>query len=829
MAAEPIGRDDALNVLHRARGLTLVLGQPGIGKTALLRAAAERVEGARVVTSAGAVPAKAPKLLVVDVPGALPGEQALALVRRLQSFPRAWLALRQRVPEQDGLSWSELELLPLTQDMASKLWDQLSARRATRAGFDDAFARCGGHPLWLQLAHQGALLGDDPLSQTIGALSDDALIVLALAAVGHAPAWTRLAPAAQAPGPEVLRGLREALLVDVDLEGRVHVSPAVATAVSRRLEAPALQPLRRRVLSGYDAVGVPAADLFLARLSAAMGDAAHDTALALLAGDWRLPIESGQAPSFATVLDAAPPQLRATAPWLTARAACHLRMLTLDDGALLKPLWKGPTRETQRLGIYIALLELMRCRLSEAMAVCDALDAAPAGTLDDSERGLTALIRAFAIAAISGPTAARERLVRDGADDGDLRVHLAQQFLAWQARYTEPPKLGELSPHFSRPAWDGYRSQAMWPLLLGSFQGERLGGDTGGALGLAEAMLSRNDDALSRVHAGVLKVIKLWENGERREALKGLKACADRGEAAGYWLATLWFRYWVARLSFMLGHAADARADLERVTQHARRLGAASLETATQAALREELGARLDEVLRGPLLPPEPASSTRARAFLALRAAASGERAIVERALQGWEARRGTPDYPVESLLAQLAERLLQALSEEGSTLTRSEARAQALELARRVEADPGVVDTVLSAAGSDVFLSAEQRRLGVLAPGAMPEGTCVDAVDGAIHAGGKRVPIEKLQAGKKLLYRLARSAGATVSKQALVEATWPTRYSAVMHDNTLFVTVHRLKRTLTAAGLAIEKDEDGGYRLISEKPLWFRGPLWRG
>ncbi|HEU4410080.1 MAG TPA: AAA family ATPase [Polyangiaceae bacterium] len=103
-------------------------------------------------------------------------------------------------------------------------------------------------------------------------------------------------------------------------------------------------------------------------------------------------------------------------------------------------------------------------------------------------------------------------------------------------------------------------------------------------------------------------------------------------------------------------------------------------------------------------------------------------------------------------------------------------------------------------------------------APAASPDAPAGDAavLDACRHelrAGGRTLRLAERPVLRGLLYALASSPNAVVSKEALVGAVWSVRYHPLRHDNALFVNIRRLREALSGTGLAVH-NRDGGYAL---------------
>ncbi|HEY2742975.1 MAG TPA: AAA family ATPase, partial [Polyangia bacterium] len=254
---------------------TVVVGVPGVGKSALAEAFAARWSGSVVRQRVSGAPAA---LLIDDmrrqlardsVVDELDGDDARAadLARRLAAVDGLWLlddfhrlpaadqsrildaftaaagparlvaTSRQVPPPRAGLGdHAQLRLEPLAEPGGRELWSALDELYGVSDRFDVAWQRSHGLPILLRQAHAGGFDQDDPIAGAVRALDDDERWLagaLALAEVAlPAESLLALRPAARA----ALRRLVSRFVVDIDGAGGCTLHDLFAASVGAALD-----------------------------------------------------------------------------------------------------------------------------------------------------------------------------------------------------------------------------------------------------------------------------------------------------------------------------------------------------------------------------------------------------------------------------------------------------------------------------------------------------------------------------------------------------------------------------------------------------------------
>ena len=251
---------------------TIVVGVPGVGKSALAHAFAARWPGAVVRQRVSDAPASAllddvRRQLAHDVVEELSSdeERAADIARRLASVGGLWLlddfhrlaaddqarlvdaftaaagparlvatARAAPLPRARLADHAQLRLEPLDEATGRALWAALDDLYGVSDRFDVAWRRSHGLPILLRQAHAGGFDQEDPIEGTVRALDDDERWLagaLALAEVAL-PAESLLALRPQAR--PALRRLVSRFVVDIDGAGACTLHDSVRRRRARR-------------------------------------------------------------------------------------------------------------------------------------------------------------------------------------------------------------------------------------------------------------------------------------------------------------------------------------------------------------------------------------------------------------------------------------------------------------------------------------------------------------------------------------------------------------------------------------------------------------------
>ena len=82
-----------------------------------------------------------------------------------------------------------------------------------------------------------------------------------------------------------------------------------------------------------------------------------------------------------------------------------------------------------------------------------------------------------------------------------------------------------------------------------------------------------------------------------------------------------------------------------------------------------------------------------------------------------------------------------------------------------------------------------------------------LDGCAAELRYGNQVLPLHRRTVARELLYALAAAGGRAVSKEELVRAGWQVEYDPLRHDNTLRVSVRRLRTLLEGTELEILTD----------------------
>lgn len=123
------------------------------------------------------------------------------------------------------------------------------------------------------------------------------------------------------------------------------------------------------------------------------------------------------------------------------------------------------------------------------------------------------------------------------------------------------------------------------------------------------------------------------------------------------------------------------------------------------------------------------------------------------------------------------------------------------------------------------MILSAlEGASLRRITQGAAPH-VIIDPEVGEIWCGSERVArLKPTSNGYKLFAEIARR-GSELTREALFEHVWEVTYRPPSSDNSLYVALHRLRKTLKSDSLHIDATEEGGYRLRGRLGVYHWSP----
>ena len=834
---------------------TVVVGVPGVGKSALAHAFAARWSGTVVRQRVSDAPVAAllddmRRVLGRDaVLDAVAGddERAADLARRLAAVDGLWLlddfhrlpvddqarlldaftaaaggarlvaTSRQAPAPRAGLAdHAQLRLEPLAEPAGRQLWSALDELYGASDRFDVAWQRSHGLPILLRQAHAGGFDQEDPIAGAVHALDEDERWLagaLALAEVAlPAESLLALRPGARA----ALRRLLSRFVVDIDGAGGCTLHDLFASSVRAALADDEQRTLHVVVAHALARLPLdPAIRVrnVCAHLSAAGRNGEAADWLVQQAGEL---VRRGAAAELLRAIDGVPPDQRPL-PLRVERARALLRVLDFGRAlAEFRALAASGGGVPDDLAISLAQVALLT---GDARLARDTL--APIVRRPDASlrrRARAAVTLAVACCYLGDGDGGRRHLeaLEPELEDPDQASVLAayRAFTLWiEERDEEASDAARLMtfPPAGEPS--SYRAAAV-PAIFGVIAA-RVGrlDDGDRLLTQGQRVLTRRTDPLFQLELAGGRALYHHEAGDRLDTLARLVAIDDSFVRSGYLLGALYLGGWIARVLLILGRRAEALDRLARIDEAARARGLAGLIDGNERARRHDPLRQLIEPLPTPA-PSRRGLYLRARLCAAVQAAAAGDATRAREILAGVEI-PATPGFALDRALVHVVDAASARLAGATTTVDAALARAAA-------EATPGAADAfdadlpraLLDAVGRFRVVTADARRLVVCAEAARAEAAVViDARTHELVTPSSTILLRGRPIVRRLLYALAARAGHALGKEALAAAAWERDYSPLVHDNPLKSNVGHLRRLVAAAGLTVAADELG-YRL---------------
>jgi hypothetical protein len=727
----------------------------------------------------------------------------------------------------------DLRLEALDRESARSLWAQLDELYGKTDGFDAMWARWGGNPFLVRRAHAGGLAGDDPITASLRQLSASERFIagaLAIAAV-HLPAniLAGLLPGDQAI--EALRRLVTRLIAEVDATGAATVHDVYREHIERDLEPEERQSLHQRLGRLID--GAPELDpvVRVREVSRHLRAAQRwQQAGAYLVDQGANMVRLGAAGEMLRGLEAIPREHRSPEVQV-ARARGLARILDLprayDELARLVAAGMGPEQE---LKLTYGQVAMLTGHLDVASRVLGELHSRRRQSPELRIRALTAW--ALTLGHQGRAQAACEHLALEEekvARSGDLlaagNLALGRTHLLWlEERDREALEPMQRARHLLLEARLSTRAAVMAPATFAGVLA-RLGrlDDAAEALRTAEAALARHDDPLLRAEVRAMRACVLYERGDRDEARAELLAVAEVFERGGCLVGALWARAWVGRALLVMGRRREGAAILDETWARAQSVGMASVARAVERGRVHDVLSSVQEEPRAPVAESKRGELARWRTLIALRAATAGDERLADVLLVRDAVRLSGPGYALDRALARLAKGI--ALRVQGSSGAAAAEIARAVDEAEGGGVDPDLVPEVLAATGTRRDVYSNRHPPGIEVAGDVSSYDVVlDRRRHLLKLGRREVTLARRPALRRLLYALAASPGAFVSKEKLARSLWSGDYHPLVHDNPLRVNILRL-RALLGKGLSIEVDE-AGYRLRVPNRFLYIQPL---
>jgi DNA-binding winged helix-turn-helix (wHTH) protein len=845
-----LGRDAELARVESAFSLVTLAwvdGVAGVGKSTLALAFAERWPGAVVVCQAGSLPLEA---LLDDARMALgppeppePRDNATRiadLIRRLEaksalfvlddahkleknacaevvnelalhlSNARAIITSRQRweggsrAPDH-----AELHLEGLDVEAARKLWTTLDALHGPADGFEAARQRWHGNPLFLRRAHAGSRNEDDPVKsqvEELPALSRRLGVALALASQSL-PAVT-LSAVLGSEGESALRSLETALVVEVDRAGNARVHDLFRDALLASATSAEQTELRELLATALSEASLEIRIQLreVTRQLVALGRFVELDAFLLrhVAGA----VRSGATGELLRSIERVPETERSVALRIE-RARCigrhyDQRLAFAELERLLEEAGSSPPPE---LSFAFAEAAYDRCRVEQVISTL-----APLLARDDVSPSLrlNALSRYTAALTVMGRGDEGRRVLLEEEErttDPAVRARLA---LHVAMLHNADEEYGKAAGALARARLliekNAIEENAVYvPLTFAVIYARAGRFDESDALLTGLDLHAAFEDESAQEFVTASRASLAFERGDRHNALADRLVAERRNEALGNVHYAFTNAIWHSRLLFALGRRHEASALIEAALPRARELGCAGIEARLERSrerdpvreVRREL-ARPSAARRGDL--------GRWLALTALTATVTGS-ASAERALREAESACSEPGYGLERAILHLCRSDLAKARGSNDEARRERELGEAEALRENVDGD--LLGLLLEAA----------RRRNEPIPSA--DAVVLDGTEHEVRTSEHTVSLRTRPVLRRLLYALAASPRALVSKEALVQSTWSVAYDPLRHDTALWQNIHRLRRLLEPTGLGIEVDELG-YRLTTPKSFRF-------
>lgn len=838
---------------------TIVIGVPGVGKSALAQAFAARWRGAVVRQRVSDAPLAA---LLDDVRRQLAGDviddvasdharvadiavrlavarglwllddfhrladadQATLLDAFAQTAGAARLVATSRqapLPRVGLVDHAQLRLDPLDESAGRELWTALDELYGASQRFDVAWRRSHGLPILLRQAHAGGFDQADPIEAAVHALSPDERALAGALALSEMP-LPAVALVEMMCNHErartALRSLVSRLVVDIDGADGCTLHDLFAASVCAALddsERRALHLSLAGALMRLDLDPAIRARNLCAHLIAAGHENDAAAWLVLHASDL---VHRGAAGELLRAIESLPPERRPPALRIEraralvrvldfSRALGELRQLALSGADIEHSdevqislaqvaLFTGDARLTHGTLLPLLTRDNLPIRQRLRAAVTLAVASTHLGLGDEGRRALAAV----------------ERSLTAGEPAEVLAAYRA--FTFWIEERDDEAM--EALRHAGDPTRDDVHSYraAMTPGIFGVIlarQGRIEEAER--ALTHGQRILGRRADPLFQLELAFGHALYLYEAGERIEAVRRMTRIHEAYVRSGYYLGTLFVGSWLARALLLLGRRAEGLDRLAHIEEAARARGLEGICAVVERARAVDPLVQLAQP--SPPLPRSRKSlQVRAHALEALRAAAAGDVARARDLVAAQAAATQAPGYALDRALAHVADAVAARL--EGAAATAEEALARALG-----EPDPAAADAfdlelpraLADAVGRLRVITPEHKRLCSAYAVPASAKVVIDARAHELRSPGVIVPLRTRPIVRRLLYALAAHAGRPISKEALASAAWERDYSPLVHDNPLKSNVGHLRRLVAASGLVIIAEEIG-YRL---------------
>jgi tetratricopeptide (TPR) repeat protein len=718
----------------------------------------------------------------------------------------------------------EMRLSGIGEEAARSLWTTLDVLYGPSEGFDQAFGRSRGNPFVLRRAHAGDL-DEDPIAAAIDGLTgEEQRIALALALADLRLPRSVLASLVGADRlRQVLSALVKRLVVDVDGAGTCAIHDLFREAIIASVDLEAQRAMHVELadlLRAADSIDQVVRVREGCRHLRAAGQ--YDASGNLLLEHAATLIRHGAAGELLRGLEAIPPAHRSPRVRI-ARARTLGRLLDLRRArAELEALVLAGVEPRLELKLAMAQAAWLTGDLESGEAGMRELLAEP---LTDDLR-TRALIGFAILRTVKGHGDEARRSLEEARSAAAVPMHagyfhFAQAFTLWldeRDGEAEPIMLRALSVFTD--AISTYRGAMLAPAFLTSHLA-RLGRFEEAAEALAAAEAKPRDDLRMRVYLRTMRQSLLYERGERAEALAELHLIADSFHRSGEALGVLWANAWIGRILFLLGRRREAIQLLDQVEREAHRRGALCfVRTVEQSHEEDPL-----RQIRAPAASldvdvSKPGAAPRRRAIAGLRAAAGAEideARFLFQANAGWVDR---PGYVFERACAILSAAI--EASVEGDAARSKRAFEEARQCATEGGMDADLIPALREALGDVRVVTRGARRVTADSMSDLTDYEVVlDARAHELRAGRQMVSLKRRLVLRKLLYALAAIPSRAMSKEELAQQIWEVRYNPLVHDNSLFVSVKRLRTLLEGSGVDVELVEQG-YRLrVPERFLY--------
>jgi tetratricopeptide (TPR) repeat protein len=716
----------------------------------------------------------------------------------------------------------EMRLSGISEAAAQLLWAHLDVLYGASAGLDRVWARSRGNPFVLRRAHAGDL-DEDPIAQAIvGLLGNERRVALALAlAELRLPRALLVSLVGASQVREALIGLVKRLVIDVDGTGTCAIHDlfrdAIIASFTLEEQRAMHDDLARLLLNAKDidrVVGVRESGRHLRAVGryAESGQLLIEHAATL--------IRHGAASELLRGLEAIPAAHRSPIVRI-ARARTLGRLLDLRRAyAELEALVLTGVEPRLELKFATAQMAWLTGELSASETAIREIMAEP---LTDDLR--TRVQTAFALVrTMRGHGDEARRFLEEAQRSAALPTHVGfllftHVFTLWldeRDDESEPIMLRALSLFADAPS---FRGAVLAPVFLASHLA-RLGRLDEAAASLRAAESNTRDDLRMRLYVRAMRWSLLHERGDRAEALAELQLLTESFHRAGEVLGVIWAHVGMGRLLLMLGRRREGLHMLEQAEREARQRDVGCFVQAIRRAYDDD---PLQQIRAAPLAPlsaaaeRKPGVVARWRALSGLRAAASANLAEARYLFEANAAIARRSDYAFERACEILCGAIEASL--KADAVTSKAAFDEARRYAEQSGIDADLIPDLREALGDVRLVTRGARRVTEGAPGDLTRYEVVlDARAHELRVGRKVVSLKRRLVLRKLLYALAALPSRALSKEDLSELVWESAYNPLVHDNSLFVSVKRLRTLLAGSGVDIESVEQGYLLRVPER-----------